>query len=369
MMGVCADGDSWRGALALRPMKKIRVLVVDDSAVIRRLIVDLFAGEPEIEAVGTAANGRAALQKIPQLNPDLVTLDVEMPEMDGLETVRAIREKWPQLPVIMFSSLTERGAATTLEALRLGASDYVAKPSGANGAEGLLEQLRAELIPKIKALCNLASQEAVVAPPKIAVRSQAAQRPGSRVRIVAIGISTGGPSALHSLIPNFPENFPVPIVIVQHMPAVFTRLLAEQISKHSALKVHEGAAGATLMPGHAWIAPGGHHMALQRRGTAVQIAINEEPAGKFLPAGGGRAVPFGCGMFWARYAGGDHDRHGERRHGRLRKDSQGGRADYCSGSGTVRWFGECREAWWRPGWRIRLWRSISCREKSAGGWG
>ena len=277
MMGVCADGDSWRGALALRPMKKIRVLVVDDSAVIRRLIVDLFAGEPEIEAVGTAANGRAALEKIPQLNPDLVTLDVEMPEMDGLETVRAIREKWPHLPVIMFSSLTEHGAATTLEALRLGASDYVAKPSGANGAEGLLEQLRAELIPKIKALCNLASQEAVVAPPKIAVRSQAAQRPGSRVRIVAIGISTGGPSALHSLIPNFPEHFPVPIVIVQHMPAVFTRLLAEQISKHSALKVHEGAAGATLMPGHAWIAPGGHHMALQRRGTAVQLAINEEP--------------------------------------------------------------------------------------------
>ena len=127
-------------------MKKIRVLVVDDSAVIRRLIVDLFSGEPAIEAAGTASNGRAALGKIPQLNPDLVTLDVEMPEMDGLETVRAIREKWPHLPVIMFSSLTERGAATTLEALRLGASDYVAKPSNANGTEGLLEQLRAELI-------------------------------------------------------------------------------------------------------------------------------------------------------------------------------------------------------------------------------
>jgi two-component system chemotaxis response regulator CheB len=257
-------------------MKKIRVLVVDDSAVIRRLMVDLLAAEPTIEAAGTASNGRAALEKIPHLNPDLVTLDVEMPEMDGLETVRAIREKWPHLPVIMFSSLTERGAATTLEALRLGASDYVAKPSGANGTEGLFEQLRAELIPKIKALCPI-TNPAAAATPKAAIHPHPAQRPGSRVRIVAIGISTGGPSALHSLIPNFQENFPVPIVIVQHMPAVFTRLLAEQISKHSALKVHEGSPGATLIPGHAWIAPGGKHMALQRRANAVQIAINEDP--------------------------------------------------------------------------------------------
>lgn len=258
-------------------MKKIRVLVVDDSAVIRRLIVDLFTGEPAIEVAGTASNGRAALEKIRQLKPDLVTLDVEMPEMDGLETVRAIRETWPRLPVIMFSSLTEHGAATTLEALRLGASDYVAKPSGANGAQGILEQLRAELIPKIKALCPVASPDATAAAPKVTARPQPVQRVGSRVRVVAIGISTGGPSALHSLIPNFPEDFPVPIVIVQHMPAVFTRLLAEQISKHSAVKVHEGAAGATLIPGHAWIAPGGRHMALERRGNAVQIAINDGP--------------------------------------------------------------------------------------------
>ncbi len=141
-------------------MKKIRVLVVDDSAVIRRLISDLFAKESAIEVAGTASNGLTALEKIAQLNPDLVMLDVEMPEMDGLETVTAIRAKWPHLPVIMFSSLTEHGAFITLEALRLGASDYVTKPVSASGAQGIFEQLRVELIPKIKALCPMTDARA-----------------------------------------------------------------------------------------------------------------------------------------------------------------------------------------------------------------
>ncbi len=264
-------------------MKKVRVLVVDDSAVIRRLISDLFAKESAIEVAGTAANGLTALEKIAQLNPDLVMLDVEMPEMDGLETVTAIRAKWPDLPVIMFSSLTEHGAFITLEALRLGASDYVTKPVSASGAQGIFEQLRTELIPKIKALCPMTDQEQIpaaalpAAPPAIALRPQPLQRPASRVRIVAIGISTGGPNALHSLIPNLPGNFPVPVVIVQHMPAVFTRLLAEQLAKRAALEVHEGASGVVIKPGQVWIAPGGRHMLVQRNSNFVQLVTNEGP--------------------------------------------------------------------------------------------
>jgi two-component system chemotaxis response regulator CheB len=258
-------------------MKKIRVLVVDDSAVVRRLVADAFAKESAIEVAGTASNGRAALEKIDELYPDLVMLDVEMPEMDGLETVRAIRKKWPRLPVIMFSSLTEHGASTTLEALRLGASDYVTKPVSAGGLEGIFEQLRIELIPKIKALCPASIQELPAETPAITVRLRPPQRPVSRVRIVAIGISTGGPNALHKLIPNLPGNFPAPVVIVQHMPAVFTRLLAEQLSKHSALDVREGAAGALIKPGQVWIAPGGRHMALQRHLNAVQLLTNDGP--------------------------------------------------------------------------------------------
>jgi two-component system, chemotaxis family, protein-glutamate methylesterase/glutaminase len=258
-------------------MKKIRVLIVDDSAVVRRLITDSFSKEPGIEVAGTASNGRTALEKIEQLNPDIVTLDVEMPEMDGLETVRAIRKKWPRLPVIMFSSLTEHGASTTLEALRLGASDYVTKPSNAGGLEGIFEQLRSDLIPKIKALCPASVPEATIAIPVVAARPRPVQRLGSRARVVAIGISTGGPNALHALIPSLPAEFPAPIVIVQHMPAVFTRLLAEQLAKRSALDVREGTAGEVIFPGQVWIAPGGLHMSVQRNSNGVQVVINDGP--------------------------------------------------------------------------------------------
>ncbi len=259
------------------PIKKINVLVVDDSAVIRRMVADLFAKEPDIEVVGSASNGRAALEKIAQLNPDIVTLDVEMPEMDGLETVRAIRDKWPRLPVIMFSSLTDHGAAITLEALRQGASDYVTKPAGTGGVVGIFEQLRADLIPKIKALCPARPAEATPSGPAPVLRPPAAPRVASRAKIVAIGISTGGPNALHALIPHLPANFPVPIVIVQHMPAVFTRLLAEQLAKNSALQVREGTPGAVALPGQVWIAPGGRHMMVQRNGGNVQLVTSDAP--------------------------------------------------------------------------------------------
>ena len=134
-------------------MSKIRVLIVDDSVVIRRIVSDVLTADPELEVVGTAANGRIALAKIPQVNPDIITLDVEMPEMDGLETIAAIRKLYPRLPVIMFSTLTQRGAATTLDALTLGASDYVTKPANVGSVAAAQQSLRDKLIPKIKGLC------------------------------------------------------------------------------------------------------------------------------------------------------------------------------------------------------------------------
>jgi two-component system, chemotaxis family, protein-glutamate methylesterase/glutaminase len=222
------------------PMPRIRVLVIDNSATSRRLISESLAAEPTIELVGVAANGSIALNRIPQVNPDLVTLDVAMPEMDGLQTLTAIRGSYPDLPVIMFSTLTEHGAAVTLEALALGATDYATKPLLFGSANGCIERVRNEIVPKIRALCGagpLEIHEALPCPPaplRRPTRSFLAPRPGFRthtaVSIVAIGVSTGGPSALAELMPLFPADFPVPIVIVQHMPPIFTRLLADRLS-------------------------------------------------------------------------------------------------------------------------------------------
>src|SRR5690349_17453269 len=210
-------------------MATIRVLIVDDAVVIRRLVSDVLASEPGIEVVGTAANGRIALQKIPQCNPDLVTLDVEMPEMNGLETLKAIRRTYPTLPVIMFSTLTARGAAETLDALSRGASDYVTKPANVGSVATAQQRIREELIPKIKALCSRVLHPKPAARP-VPVVPIAPAVPGllhPQLDVVAIGVSTGGPNALAQLIPALPEEFPVPIVIVQHMPPMFTKLLAE----------------------------------------------------------------------------------------------------------------------------------------------
>jgi two-component system, chemotaxis family, protein-glutamate methylesterase/glutaminase len=261
-------------------MPPIRVLVVDDSAVVRKVMCDGLAPDAALEVVGTAANGRVALAKIPLVHPDIVTLDVEMPEMDGLEALAEIRKLYPKLPVIMFSTVTERGAAITLDALALGASDYVTKPSNTGSLEATLRQLRAELIPKIKALCA-ARPSLPFAPSSAAAASSAraaskrTARELSRVDVLAIGTSTGGPNALADLLPAIPANFPVPIVIVQHMPALFTRLLAGRLNQKSGLNVREGVGGEVLKPGDAWIAPGDFHMTVERKGAAVMLALDQ----------------------------------------------------------------------------------------------
>jgi len=259
-------------------MPPIRILVVDDSTVIRKVLCDGLAGDAALEVVGTAANGRIALSKIPQVHPDLVTLDVEMPEMNGLETLAAIRKTYPKLRVIMFSTLTERGASTTLDALALGASDYVTKPSNTGSLDATMRQLREQLIPKIKALCEIRPSE-----PDAAVAQPTGLRPSSprsatdfgRIDVLAIGTSTGGPNALAEVLPGIPGNFPVPIVIVQHMPPLFTRLLAGRLNQRSDLTIREGVAGEILRAGEAWIAPGDFHMTVEKKGTNVVLALNQ----------------------------------------------------------------------------------------------
>jgi two-component system chemotaxis response regulator CheB len=253
----------------------IRVLVVDDSVVIRKLLCDTLSEDPGLEVVGTASDGRIALAKIAQLRPALVTLDIEMPVLNGLETLAALRRSYPTLPVIMFSTLTERGAEATLEALSLGASDYATKPSNSGSAGAAIERIRLELIPKIKALCGKAAVK--LRPPVPPCPPRPPLRSSSPIEIVAIGTSTGGPNALAEVLPRLPRDFPVSIVIVQHMPPIFTRLLAERLSKHSAIPVEEGSAGTLLCPGHAWIAPGNFHMKVIRAGLGSVLNLSQGP--------------------------------------------------------------------------------------------
>ncbi len=255
-------------------MTPIRILVVDDSVVIRKVLSDALSADRALEVVGVASDGRIALAKIPLLKPDLVTLDIEMPVMDGLETLAALRKLYPKLPVIMFSTLTERGAAATLDALSLGASDYATKPSNPGSPAVAIERIRSELIPKIKALCGVAPLKLsphLVIRPALKVRT----RTKPPIEIVAIGTSTGGPNALAEVLPRIPNDFPVPIVVVQHMPPIFTRLLAERLASRSAIPVEEGSAGEVLLPGQAWIAPGNFHMTVIRAGLQYRLSLNQ----------------------------------------------------------------------------------------------
>lgn len=256
-------------------MASIRVLVVDDSVVIRKVLCDTLSKDPDLEVAGSAGDGRIALAKISQLHPDLVTLDVEMPVMNGLETLAEVRKLYPKLPVIMFSTLTERGAAATLDALSLGASDYATKPSNSGSPEVAVEFVRGQLIPKIKALCPAATTKLKTLPPPRPA-APARRRTQQPIEIVAIGTSTGGPNALAEVLPRIPADFPVPIVVVQHMPPIFTLLLAERLARQSKIPVAEGRAGADLASGEAWIAPGNFHMTVSRAGLHRRLGLDQE---------------------------------------------------------------------------------------------
>jgi two-component system chemotaxis response regulator CheB len=263
-------------------MSKIRVLVVDDSIVVRKVITTELNGEPDIEVIGTASNGSIALQRLTQLNPDLVILDIEMPDMDGLTALRRMRQTHPKTRVIMFSSLTEKGAKETLEALALGASDYFAKPTGAGGLAETQRLIRESLAPSIRALCPLKSVGSAALSGSLLpsrgtdtfARSTARL---DRVDIVAIGASTGGPNALADLFATLPADFPVPIVIVQHMPPMFTKLLGERLARLSPIGTSEATGGEELLPRRALIAPGDQHMVVVRDGLKNRVMLHREP--------------------------------------------------------------------------------------------
>lgn len=255
-------------------MPALRVLVVDDSVVVRKLLSEALASTPGIQLAGTASSGAIALAKIPQLNPDLITLDIEMPGLNGIQTLKEIRKLYPRLPVIMFSTLTEHGAAVTLEALSLGASDYLAKPTNSESLASAMEQVRSELGAKILAL---AGRDPSLTPTQRPIVQHPGQTGTSRIEILAIGTSTGGPNALADLIPRLPDRFPVPVVVVQHMPPLFTRLLAERLNSQSRIPVREAEQGRVIEAGQVWIAPGDYHMIVVRKAQDVVLQLNQEP--------------------------------------------------------------------------------------------
>jgi two-component system chemotaxis response regulator CheB len=262
--------------------QRIRVLVVDDSVVIRRLVTQALEGDPLLEVVGAASNGSIALARAEQLRPDVITLDVEMPDMDGLQFLSNFRPQNRDVRVIMFSTLTDRGAAATIEALSRGADDYVTKISNVGSLGQSLEALRSELIPKVKQFFEIeGTPKPVPVPRPIALTKPT----GALPRAVAMGISTGGPTALGEIMPQFPEDFPLPIFIVQHMPPLFTRLLAERLQASARLKIHEAVHGMAVEGGHVYIAPGDYHMRVKNDGGKVSIALDQSaPENSCRPA-------------------------------------------------------------------------------------
>lgn len=249
--------------------ERLRVLVVDDSLVFRKLVSEALGGLPDVEVIGTASDGKAAISRVRERQPDLITLDVEMPEMDGLSVLEQVRARWPEVGVLMVSAHTVRGGERTIRALELGAFDFVTKPD-----QGDLEANRASLATSLRAILQayaarhhvrgmlrkMASSPHLPAP--LPPPPAPAPEPSSRADLVLIGLSTGGPTALAAVVPALPQNLPAPVIIVQHMPPVFTRSLAASLDAKSALQVKEADDGDLLAPGAVYLAPGGKQLRL-----------------------------------------------------------------------------------------------------------
>ena len=264
------------------PPKRIRVLIVDDSALMRQFISDILRSDPRIEVAGTARDGKDALAQMKALNPDIITMDVEMPVMDGLQALDEIMKTNP-MPVIMVSTMTQEGADTTLKALAMGCVDFIGKPSGSISlnikdiGHELIEKVIAASTARVRPRGGFFGARANTLPQMSDFRRMTPPTNTGRRDIVAIASSTGGPMALSELIPKLPKKFPVPIVITQHMPKEFTTSFAKRLNDSSEVEVVEGFDGLTLKPGRVVIAPGGSHLIVRRRAGSAICGLSDAP--------------------------------------------------------------------------------------------
>jgi len=268
--------------------RPIKVLVVDDSAFMRTVITQMLAAAPDIEVVGQASDGKTGLTMARDLAPDVITLDVEMPILSGIEMLRVLMTQNP-VPVIMLSSLTQAGAETTMAALELGAVDYL--PKNLEGGPLGMRRIAPVLIEKVRAVGGGATREALRSGRRPAAPAPGAPAPRpmpaasrNRFPVVAIGSSTGGPTALCQLIPALPADLPAAILVVQHMPPGFTRALAQRLDRLSPLSVAEAEDGAVLAPGKVFVAPGGHHLTVRPEGNGLAVHLADTPVIPMMPA-------------------------------------------------------------------------------------
>ena len=259
----------------------INVLVVDDSAFMRKAISTMLDKDPSIKVVGNARDGQEGLEMVRKLNPDVVTMDIEMPRMDGLTALRHIMMEAPR-PVLMISSLTTEGAESTLKAMELGAVDFIPKQLSKVSLD--IVKIEQDLISKVKTVAarkmrHVASRAAAPRP-AAATTPRPIATPGGRVArdVVAIGVSTGGPPVVQKILSSLPEDFPAGIVIAQHMPAAFTGPFAKRLDGVSKMSVKEAETGDVLKPGHAFVAPGGKHIVLKQQGGRIDVVVTDQPA-------------------------------------------------------------------------------------------
>ena len=250
---------------------KIRVLVVDDSAFVRQALSRMIGSAPDMEVVATAADGAEGLEKARTLLPDVVTLDIKMPRMDGLVALERIMAECP-VPVLLLSSVTSEGADVTLRGLEIGALDFVDK-SSVQGPMNLLS-LADELQSKVRALAWSRERRAAAAAPAVSETPLPAR---GRTEVVVIGASTGGPPALQHIVPALPADLDLAVLVVQHMPVGFTRSLADRLATRSQMPVREAMEGEVVRPGAVLIAPAGRHTKVRRRGTVVRVVLDDEP--------------------------------------------------------------------------------------------
>ncbi len=274
----------------LRQGERVRVLVVDDSVVIRRLVTRALEQDQVLEVVGTASSGKVGLMRIPLLNPDVITLDIEMPDMDGLSMLRQIRRDFPLIRVIMLSTLTERGAAVTFEALSSGADDYVTKASNETSLATSVSRLQTEMVPKIKQFFRLPDENSSMSQlnHESSPVSSLSLKPTPNLselklppKVIVIGVSTGGPAALGEILPKLPAAFPLPILIVQHMSPLFTRLLADRLNSTCQMRVAEAINGTLIEPGRILVAPGNFHMNVIMAADGPRVNLDQSPVQNF----------------------------------------------------------------------------------------